>query len=85
MFAPRENKAFTSSASRPVCSPIKSLRMSVKHWRSLAERASISQFAAKNWGTPALSVLDQADVTQVQAALQGPQGGSVLTTMARRT
>ena len=47
---------------------------------SLANRAAIAQFGALNWHTPALAVLDQADVKQVQAALQGPQGGTVLET-----
>ncbi|KJC35651.1 hypothetical protein UP09_30985 [Bradyrhizobium sp. LTSP885] len=49
---------------------------------SLANRAAIAQFASLNWQTPQLSVLDQADVKQLQTALQGPQGATVLTTMA---
>jgi hypothetical protein len=49
---------------------------------SLAERAAISQFAANNWNTPQLPVLDQQDIKQLQAALQAPAGGVVLTTMA---
>jgi hypothetical protein len=49
---------------------------------SIANRAAIAQFGASNWNTAPLSILDQADIKQVRAALQGPQGGTVLTTMA---
>lgn len=47
----------------------------------LKARSTITQFARENWQTGQLSVLDRADVQQIQSALQGPQGGVVLQTL----
>jgi hypothetical protein len=44
----------------------------------LKARSKVAQFAAQNWQTAPLSVLDQQDVKQVQAALQSPAGPAVL-------
>jgi Phage tail lysozyme len=44
----------------------------------LQARSKIAQFAAQNWKTAPLSVLDAQDVAQMQAALQGPNSPAVL-------
>jgi hypothetical protein len=44
----------------------------------LKARSKVAQFAAQNWQTAPLAVLDQQDVKQVQAALQSPAGPAVL-------